>query len=74
MQSKTNFYITCFLHQCSKVLKIFCEAETCKVLHPKVNQIQSKLVASTFILNEEVKLCVTGNLLYLCEDMIVSAE
>ena len=74
MQSEENFQCTCFLHQRSKVLKCFCGAKACRVLRPKVNQIQSEPVASIFILAEGMKFCDTGHIFYLCEDLPISTS
>ena len=73
-QSGANFHHACFLHHLSKVLKMFCGDDTCKVLRPKLNQAQSELITSTHILAEGVKFCYVGHLLYLRVDLLLSAE
>ena len=74
MKSEENSHIVCFLHQCSKVLEMFCETETFKMIQPKVNQTNFELAASIFVLNEEVELFLTWYLLHLFEDLIVLSE
>ena len=51
-----------------------CGADACTVLRPKLNQIQSELITLTHILAEGVECCGVGHLLYLCVDLLLSAE